>query len=102
MSSNRRLVFLLRVACPARLILFYSTVTFILVPHVLLSSPASDTFNQCSSFHVRDVISHSYITTGSNIVLYMVVFTILGSRRKEESGINHSPNVICSTFQSTR
>jgi hypothetical protein len=39
----------------------------------------------CSSFNVRDQVSHLYRTTGKIIVSYIVIFTFLDSRREDES-----------------
>jgi hypothetical protein len=40
----------------------------------ILSALFSDTLSVCSSLNVRDEVSHPYRTTGSIIVLYILIF----------------------------
>jgi hypothetical protein len=80
--------------------LFHSPVTSSLLgPDILLSTVFSDILSLCSSLHVRDQVSHPYKTTGSIMVLYVLNFAFLDSRRedrKEPNGSKHSLNLVCS------
>jgi hypothetical protein len=53
-------------------------------PNILLRTLFSNTFSLCSSLNVRDQISHPYKTTGRIIVLYILTFTFLDSRREDK------------------
>jgi hypothetical protein len=44
----------------------------------------SNTPSLCSSLSVRDQVSHPYKTTGRIMVLYILTFTFLESRRDEK------------------
>jgi hypothetical protein len=45
----------------------------------------SNTFSLCSSFTAIDQVSHPYRTTGKIIVIYILMFTFLGIKRKDKS-----------------
>jgi len=47
-------------------------------PNILLSTLFSDTPNLCSSFNVRNQVSHLYKATGKIIVLCILIFMFLG------------------------
>jgi hypothetical protein len=44
----------------------------------------SNTLSLFPSLNVRDQVSHSYKTTGRIMVLYILTFTFLDSRREDE------------------
>jgi hypothetical protein len=46
--------------------------------------PGSNTLSLCSSLNVRDQVSHPYKTTGTVIVLNILIVTFLGSRWKDK------------------
>jgi hypothetical protein len=52
--------------------------------HILLTTLFSNTLNPCSSLTVRHQISHPYKTTGKIIVLHILNFTFLHSRREDK------------------
>jgi hypothetical protein len=50
----------------------------------ILNTLFSNTLSLWSSFNVRDQVSHSYSTTGKNIVFYSLIFMFLDSRREDK------------------
>jgi hypothetical protein len=56
----------------------------LLGPNILLSTLFSNTLNLCSSLKVRDKVSHPYKTRCKIIVLYILIFTFLDSRREDK------------------
>jgi hypothetical protein len=50
--------------------------------NIPLSTLFSKTLSQCSSLNVRDQVSHPYKTTGRIMILYILTFTFLNSRRE--------------------
>jgi hypothetical protein len=66
----------------------------LLGPNILLRTLFSNTLSLCSSLSVRDQVSHPYKTTGRIMVLYILTFTFLDSRRddkrSEPNGSKHS------------
>jgi hypothetical protein len=57
----------------------------LLRPNILLRTLFSNTLSQCSSLNVRDQFLHPYKTTGTTMVLYILTFTFLDSRRNQLS-----------------
>jgi hypothetical protein len=51
-------------------------------PNILLSTLFSNTLGLCFSLNVTDQVSHPHRTTGNIIVLYILIFIFLGSRRE--------------------
>jgi hypothetical protein len=54
-------------------------------PNILLNTLFSDTLSLCSSLNVRRQVPHPYRTTGKIIVLHILIFTSLDSRREDKS-----------------
>jgi hypothetical protein len=48
----------------------------LLDPNILFSTLFSNILSLCSSFNVRDKVSHLYRTTGKIMFLYILIFTI--------------------------
>jgi hypothetical protein len=55
----------------------------LLGPNILLRTQFSNTLSLCSSLSVRDQVSHPYKTTGRIMVLNILTFTFLDSRRDD-------------------
>jgi hypothetical protein len=53
-------------------------------PNILLSTLFSNTLSLCSSLNVRDQVSHPYSTTDKIIVLHVLIFEFLNSRREDK------------------
>jgi hypothetical protein len=53
-------------------------------PNILLNTLFSNTLSLCSSLNVRDQVSHPYRRTGKIIVLCILIFTLLHSRREDK------------------
>ena len=53
----------------------------LLARNIFVSTLFSNTLNLCSSLKVRDQVSQPYNTTGNIIVLYVLTFNFLESRR---------------------
>jgi hypothetical protein len=54
------------------------------VPNILFSILFLNTISPCSSLHVRDLVSHQYKIPSKIIVLYILLFTFLDSRREDK------------------
>jgi hypothetical protein len=62
----------------------------------IFSTLFPNTLSLCPSHNVRDQVSHPHKTTGKIIVFYVLIFTLLDSRREDKfSELNlskHYPN----------
>jgi hypothetical protein len=54
-------------------------------PNILLRTLFINTLSLCSSLNVRDQVSHPYKTTGRIMVLYILTFIFLDSRREDKT-----------------
>jgi hypothetical protein len=59
-------------------------ISFHFGPDILLSVLFSNFHSLCSSMNVKDQVSHPYGTTGNIIVLYILIFMLLDSRREDK------------------
>jgi hypothetical protein len=64
------------------LIVQFSSTSCYFGPSVLCSTVFS--ISLCSSLNIRDKVSHPHKTTGKIMVLYILIFTFLGSRRDDK------------------
>jgi hypothetical protein len=56
--------------------------SFLFCPNIFISTLFSNTLHLCFSLKVRDQVSHPYKTTGKIIILYILMYTFLDSRRE--------------------
>jgi len=67
--------------------------------HTFLSTLFSIVLILYSFLNVRDLVSHPYKTTGKIVVVCILIFMFLGSKREDRtSGLNssmHSLNSVC-------
>jgi hypothetical protein len=71
----------------------YSPVTSSLIdPNILLSSLFSDTLSLRSSLNVSDQVSHAHETTGTIIVLYILIFKFIDSKLEDKRFYNQYPS----------
>jgi hypothetical protein len=77
--------------CPASITFSFSG------PGVLLRTLLSNTLNLFSSLNVRYHVERTYTTTDKMVVLYILIFVCVVSRREDEifwNGGKRSPNLI--------
>jgi hypothetical protein len=53
-------------------------------PNILLNTLFANTLSLCSSLTLKDYVSHPYRTIGKIVVLYILTFTFLDSRREDK------------------
>jgi hypothetical protein len=59
-------------------------ISFFLGPNILLRNLFSNTLSLYSCLNVKDHVSHPYKSTGRIMVLYLLTFTFLDSRREDK------------------
>jgi uncharacterized membrane protein len=64
--------------------LHYPVTSSLLGPNIFLITLFSNTLTICYSLSVRDQASHSYKTNDKILVLYILAFTFLDSRRDDK------------------
>jgi hypothetical protein len=67
-------------------------------PKILVGTLFKNTLSLFCSRKIRDKVLDPYRTTGKIIVLYILIFTILDSRREDKSSRLNYPNSVCSLF----
>jgi hypothetical protein len=77
--------------------------SYLLGPNILLNTLFSKTLSLCSSFKVRDQVSHPHSTTDKITVLYILIFSffLIWDGKTRDFGLNsseYSPNLIYSWF----
>jgi hypothetical protein len=65
------------------LIKHFSPISSTFAQNILLSTMFSNAFSLCSSFNVRDQVSHSYRITRKVTALCILIFTILNSSNRQ-------------------
>jgi hypothetical protein len=69
--------------------LLHSPVTSSLfVPNIVLRTSFSNTLSLCSFLSVRDQVSHSYRTAFRIMILFILNFTFIESRREDEKTLH--------------
>jgi hypothetical protein len=64
-----------------------STKEFLFGRNIFLGTLFSGILSLCSSLNVRDQVSHPYRTISRILVLYILIFTFLDSRREEKASV---------------
>jgi hypothetical protein len=67
-------------------------------PNILLNTLFSNTLSLCSFLKVREQVSHPYRTTGTIIVLYILIFMFLDSRREDKKAPELNGRIMETTF----
>jgi hypothetical protein len=79
---------------PLCIFLHYPVTSSLLGPNIPLSTLFSNTLSLCPSLKVRDQVSHPYKTTGKIVVLYILTFTFLASRREDRRLNRTVPSIL--------